>query len=272
MVYQRWPVLTAVTVAVAVTAGVGSCSAVPTLEIRSATAPAGSIDTEVGLPSKTTMPVDQPKRTTRTKQAAVRARKGNLPRDFRVKTKKPIFFITIDDGYGRTPGALRFVRKHKIPVTAFLTNKAIKGHERYYRQMTRFGGSIQNHTMTHASFTSPSVNLKYEICQTQKIYRRVFGAAPTLLRPPYGNGGYLDTPQSVWQRISKTAAGCGVKHVVMWDATVSHGHLRFVRGGLSRGDIVLAHYGPGLEKDLKAVMATARRKGLKPAILTDYLK
>lgn len=223
-------------------------------------------NTESGLPSASDLAAGNLERASR------RAPRWSLPRDFSVKTHKPVFFLTIDDGYNRTPGALRFVRQHKIPVTVFLTNAAIQGHAAYYRKIARFGGSVQNHTMTHKSFTSPSVNLQHEICRTQKTYRRMFGSTPTLLRPPYGNGGYLDTPASTWKQISQTAAACGVKHVVMWDAVVAQGKIEFARGNLRRGDIVLAHFGPGLEGDLRAVLAAARRKGLKPAVLTDFLK
>ncbi|MGV1036176.1 MAG: polysaccharide deacetylase family protein [Candidatus Nanopelagicales bacterium] len=266
MVNSRLPVSVAVAATIAVTVGIVGSDAAHGLGHRSTPAPVAQAQTEVGLPSEQDLAGQGSERAMR------RAPKWSLPRDFYVKTHKRIFFLTIDDGYGRTGGALRFVRQHKIPVTVFLTNAAIQGHASYYRKITRFGGSVQNHTMTHKSFTSPSVHLKREICRTQKTYRRVFGSAPTLLRPPYGNGGYLDTPMGTWKRISRTAAGCGVKHVVMWDAVVAHGQTQFARGTLRRGGIVLAHFGPGLENDLRAVMATARRKGLKPAILTDFLK
>lgn len=269
MIGARSSVSLAVMATVAATVAIGGGAAhgaVHGTGHPSAATTVNPVDTESGLPSAQDLAGGQQAKAMR------RTPKWSLPRDFSLHTHKRIFFLTIDDGYGRTGGALQYVRQHKIPVTVFLTNAAIQGHASYYRKITRFGGSVQNHTMTHKSFTSSSVNLKREICQTQRNYRRVFGSAPTLLRPPYGNGGYLDTPTSVWKRISQTAAGCGVQHVVMWDAVVANGKNQFVRGKLRRGDIMLAHFGPRLETDLRAVMAAARHAGLKPAILTDFLK
>ena len=44
------------------------------------------------------------------------------------------------------------------------------------------------------------------------------------------------------------------------------------RKSLTPGDIVLLHYTPSLESDLKILLEKMRQAGLRPALLRDYLK
>ncbi len=197
---------------------------------------------------------------------------GKLPRNFQVKTKDPVFFITVDDGNTKNAAALEFVTQRRIPATVFLTNSSVAGQWDYFRKFTSFGGSVENHTMTHRSLTTGSTPLAYEICRTQQIYANKFGHAPSLLRPPYGNGGYANTSKAKRKAIDTTASKCGIRHVVMWNAVAENGRFQFIRGSLKRGDIVLFHFTPSLAGELKKVMKMAKKKGLHPAPLTNYLK
>jgi len=195
----------------------------------------------------------------------------SLPGFFNIKTKDRVFFITIDDGNSKTASALAFVRARKVPVTAFVTQAAIGRDFKYFKRITAFGGSVQNHTMTHKSLTNSATNLGYEICKTQRIYTRAFGRAPTMLRPPYGNGGYHSTGKSTARAIAKVARSCGISRLVMWNATVDDGRFTFIRGSLHAGDIVLFHFEPNLANELAAIMSMAHSKGLHPAALGSYL-
>ncbi|MEI8083659.1 MAG: polysaccharide deacetylase family protein [Actinomycetes bacterium] len=196
---------------------------------------------------------------------------ASLPRVFNVKTRDKVFFITIDDGNFKTASALAYVRSRRLPVTAFITNAAIGQDWRYFRRITAFGGSVQNHTMTHKSLTGSTTNLPFEICKTQRIYAKKFGQTPTLLRPPYGNGGYSGTGKTAARAIATVARSCGISRLVMWNATADNGKFVFVRGSLHAGDVVLFHFKPNLANELAEVMAMAHRRGLHPAPLTDYL-
>lgn len=214
---------------------------------------------------------DSPVGATNSGSAAQLKADAPLPRSYSVNTKDRVFFITIDDGNYKPRSALAYVRAHLIPVTAFVTDAAIRGDWRYFRSITAQGGSVQNHTMTHKSLVSPSTNLSFEICKAQQIYTQQFDRAPTLLRPPYGYAGYAGTSKATLSAIGKTARSCGINRMAMWNATVDNGHFTFLRGSLTRGDIVLFHFKPNLANELKAVMAMAKRKGLRPASLADYL-
>jgi peptidoglycan/xylan/chitin deacetylase (PgdA/CDA1 family) len=189
-----------------------------------------------------------------------------------VRTKQKVFFVTIDDGNVKSQAALRYVKKTQMPVTAFLTESAVGGDWKYFRKLTSYGGSIENHTMTHRSLPSlGAAELRDEICTPQNIYRTKFGTAPTMLRPPYGNGGYPGDPAAVRARITSTAASCGIDRIAMWNVVVGSEKVEYVRPPLRRGDIVLLHFGPNLANDLEMVMKLGERQGLRPASLADFL-
>ena len=74
-----------------------------------------------------------------------------LPVTYRVDTKNPVVFITIDDGIVTSQAGLDYVEKHRIPVTSFLTSSQVTDSKvRYFERISRWG-SVQNHTTTHRS-------------------------------------------------------------------------------------------------------------------------
>lgn len=191
---------------------------------------------------------------------------------FNIETRRKVFFITIDDGFTKNAAALRLIQKYKLPVTVFLTNAAAAGNYRYFEKVAAFGGSVENHTMTHPVLPSVSDSkLKAEICGPQRIYERRYGSRPTMLRPPYGEGGYSASNSSARRRIDRVATSCGLQYLVMWNAVSDRGRFQFIKGSLHKGDIVLFHFTPSLDQELRAILAMARSKGLTPAVLGDYL-
>lgn len=183
----------------------------------------------------------------------------------RIDTSNPVFFITIDDGLVRDPEALRIIEFYQLPVTAFLTEFAVRGHGQYFKRATEYGGTVENHTMTHAAFDDPTTDVRDEICRTQQAFAREFGELPTMLRPPYGVG-YDDSA------VVQHAAACGVRSIVMWDV-VARGpdSLDYVSPPLRPGDIVLLHWSSDLARELVSVLKAGARQGLSPAALRDYL-
>lgn len=191
------------------------------------------------------------------------AKAGKVPVSYSVKTKDPVAFITIDDGVHRPDDALAYVRSQQLPITAFLTTWTVGSHADYFTDITEWG-SVQNHTVNHASFDKSDTNLNTEICKAQRILRKDFGARPWMLRPPYGAGADRSD-------VKTTAAGCGVNQIVMWDASVNRGKVAKARGELRPGSIVLLHFRPELKSDLEAAVRAIRKAGLRPANLADYL-
>jgi hypothetical protein len=59
----------------------------------------------------------------------------------------------------------------------------------------------------------------------------------------------------------------------MWNVQIYGGSISMSdRKSLTPGDIVLLHYTPSLESDLKILLEKIKQAGLTPAILRDYLK
>lgn len=197
---------------------------------------------------------------------AVPAQAQALPITYRVETKDPVVFITIDDGIVTPQAALDYVEKHRIPITSFLTSSQVTGSKvRYFERISRWG-SVQNHTTTHASLaTSDAGLIKRQVCPVQVDYRRTFGDKPWMLRPPYGAGPSGSTLHDVARR-------CKITDIVMWDAVVDQGRLTTrYGGGLQPGSVILLHFTGNLAADLKVAVSAARAQGLRPADLGDYL-
>lgn len=186
-----------------------------------------------------------------------------IPVTHRVRTDDRVAFITIDDGVHKDPAALAYVRERELPVTAFVSTWTIKDRADYFTGLTQWG-SIQNHTATHASLADDGTDLAHEICYSQKALRKSFGTASWMLRPPYGAGAEEFGTVVTSQR-------CRIGEIVMWDATVHDGRVRFANGRLKPGSILLLHFVPDLEQDLRAAVKAIRAAGLEPANLADYL-
>jgi peptidoglycan/xylan/chitin deacetylase (PgdA/CDA1 family) len=189
-----------------------------------------------------------------------------LPVTYRVDTRDPVVFITIDDGIVTPQAGLDYVEKHRIPITSFLTSSQVTDSKvRYFERISRWG-SVQNHTTTHASLaTSDAGLIKSQVCPVQVDFRRTFGTKPWMLRPPYGAGPDGRALHDVVRR-------CHITDIVMWDTVVEQGRITYRYGdGLKPGSVILLHYSANLAADLKVAVSTARARGLRPANLADYL-
>ena len=189
-----------------------------------------------------------------------------LPVTYRVDTKDPVVFVTIDDGIVTSQAGLDYVEKHRIPITSFLTSSQVTDSKvPYFERISRWG-SVQNHTTTHASLaTSDARLIKSQVCPVQVDFRRTFGTKPWMLRPPYGTGPDGHTLHEVVRR-------CHITDIVMWDTVVEQGRISYRYGdGLKPGSVILLHYSANLAVDLKVAVSAARAQGLRPADLADYL-
>ena len=71
----------------------------------------------------------------------------------------------------------------------------------------------------------------------------------------------------------RAAKKCGIKRIVLWNVVADYENLVTAGSGgtLHAGDIVLMHYLDSLPRSLDIVLRAARKAGLKPALLRDYL-
>lgn len=181
---------------------------------------------------------------------------------YKVNTKDKVVFITIDDGFHVSKELARVIRRHKLPITTFAMPRLVARDKKWYlgnKNMT-----FENHTVNHRSLTQLSfTQQRKEICRANTQLKKTTKQEPTLFRPPGGNFN---------QRTKKAVAACGMKHLVMWNVIAEKEVLRMPRGGLTPGDIILMHYIPSAAATLEKLVQQIKFDGLKPALLTDYLK
>jgi len=182
-----------------------------------------------------------------------------------VETEDPVFFITIDDGLVDSTAVREVIERNQIPVTAFLTEYAVRDKTDYFEAVTAYGGSVQNHTMVHGALNDPKTDVQWEICETQDRFEKQFGYRPWMLRPPYGAGP--DDPE-----VLKYAEECGINRIVLWNVVVTDDNqVEYWEPPIKAGDIVLLHWVDGLDVGLEKILELGRAQGLTPAALEDYI-
>ena len=185
---------------------------------------------------------------------------------YKVYTKDPVFFITMDDGWVSSTSARKYLLDNRIPTTQFLLGVIWKdpARARFFRALVNAGAAVGNHTATHSVLSGISLyTAKRAICRGRDLARLGSGVTPTLLRPPTGA---IDTTGR------RAATACGQTKVVLWSASADGSRLSLAGGStLRKGDIVLMHWNSRTLYTLKNVIAKAKAQGLRPARLEDYL-
>lgn len=182
---------------------------------------------------------------------------------YRIETKDPVVFITIDDGFWRTPEALAEVKRLGWPISSFVLPRPLAQGVPYFKA---FGSTVEfgNHTYSHTNLKRRSLTFqKKEICRGASAVEKLVGARPVLFRPPFGS----------WDKNTVEAArSCGMTKLVLWRVVVSGEKVSTWGGPIRRGDIIILHYRPSLSSSLVVLEAALQKQGLRPALLSDYLK
>ncbi|WP_367134657.1 MULTISPECIES: polysaccharide deacetylase family protein [Streptomyces] len=193
----------------------------------------------------------------------------------RVPTNDKVVFLTFDDGAEKDPEFVKMTKDLKLPFTMFLTDdiaRAGTGYG-YFEQLRGEGNrnSINNHTLSHPNLRTLSADAqRREICGQQDVLEKRYGGKPPLFRPPYGN--YNDATLAA-------AGGCGVKALLLWEATMQINDMRYAQGDKLRpGDIVLAHFrgpselkGTTMTKMVANMLRSIEQQGFTVARLEDYV-
>lgn len=195
-----------------------------------------------------------------------------------VPTDQPVAFITIDDGYGGNDNQALAdqVAAIQLPLNLFVTYYAAAGgsyppstspaavaHVQYLRKFVTGGKRVGSHAKSHNHLDGLSFTDQYTDLEKARGWlgrADMFGAQPTLFRPPYGSYN-ADTQRAAWQ--------LGHKVIVLWSLTPSE-----IAAGVPvrRGDIILLHFDANLEADLQAALDAIAAAGLVPAWLEDYVR
>jgi peptidoglycan/xylan/chitin deacetylase (PgdA/CDA1 family) len=189
---------------------------------------------------------------------------GAVPFLLRIPTTQRVAFLTIDDGFVKTPEAPKLIAAAHIPVTLFLTINAVRDNPEYFRPMQQNGAVVEAHTITHTDLRGKSYAFqRNEICGSADRLGQWYGRRPVLFRPPFGDKDGTTL---------RAAHDCGIRAVFMWKETVDKGIVRYQQGrGIRPGDIILMHFRPAFLADFLAALQAIHRAGLTPALLEDYL-
>lgn len=119
------------------------------------------------------------------------------------KTKYIAF--TFDDGPGEyTDTLLDALEKYNCKATFFVLGARASSYEKQLKRAYDAGMEIGSHTYSHQNLKAISKSkIKQEINKAKKAIKKVTGANPTLLRPPYGNynktvSKYAGVPMIYW--------------------------------------------------------------------------
>ena len=169
-------------------------------------------------------------------------------------------YITIDDGWFPGNAVLGLMRDERLPLTTFLIQDAAAAHRTFWKAFACAGGLIMNHTLSHPYLTGlPRDQVGTQWSSPAGAYPAWFGQAPTVGRPPYGA-----TDSEVAVQASKS----GLDALVMWDVTIRNGRVQTWGTPVQAGDIILLHWTPGLDQDLRQILDVVRDRHLRPALLT----
>jgi peptidoglycan/xylan/chitin deacetylase (PgdA/CDA1 family) len=170
-------------------------------------------------------------------------------------------YITIDDGWTPSAQVLTMMRRTRLPVTAFLIQRAAQQHLSYWRAFARAGGTIGDHTVSHPNLTTLTLGQATDQwAQARQALGRWFGRAPALGRPPYG---------AFDRTVEAAAARARLMALAGWSATVSGNRVEtWNRRPLRPGEIVVLHWVPELGRQLTTLLATIHAMHLRPAPLT----
>ncbi|MFD7640620.1 polysaccharide deacetylase family protein [Kitasatospora sp. NPDC059795] len=180
-------------------------------------------------------------------------------------TSDKVVFLTVDDGWFRTPEAAQLIADRKLPITAFPLPMPEGFEPDYFSRITAApGSSIQDHTVSHRDLTTLSpAEQQAEICDARDAVAARYGTTPTILRPPYFT--FDATTQ-------QAAANCGIRYLLTATADFTSGAANVYHGGpLQPGDVIIMHFTDTLASDLQRALDAAREAGLTPAALGDYL-
>lgn len=170
-------------------------------------------------------------------------------------------YITVDDGWTPSPRVLTIMRRTKLPVTAFLIERAAQRDLPYWRAFVGAGGTVGDHTVSHPNLTKLTFSqATNQWGQARRGLGQLLGQAPFLGRPPYGAFDPV---------VQAAAYRGGLKELVGWSAVADSDGIHTWDGkGLEPGEIVLLHWVPGLGGQLARLLTVIHARHLNPEPLT----
>lgn len=140
------------------------------------------------------------------KKAGVTDSNQPTKRDLSQFKGKKLIAFTFDDGPSKNTGKLLdALDKYNARVTFFVVGNRVASYSDTLKRAYMMGNQIGTHSYSHASLVKLSdAEVKSEISKANAAVKKVTGADPDIIRPPYGNTD---------ERVKKL---CGVPSI-MWN-------------------------------------------------------
>ena len=106
---------------------------------------------------------------------------------------------------------LDLLREHGARATFFVVGRYVEERRELAARAVAEGHELGNHTFDHidAAYVKDDDTLRDQIARTSDAIERAAGAAPRLIRPPYGKDV---------ARVARLGGELGLEHTVLWSA------------------------------------------------------
>ena len=193
----------------------------------------------------------------------------------RIKTRKPLVALTIDDGYGPSEATRMVEAARAAGVTITFCFNAINSRvwSTSFRQM--LNGAVKDGTLeicshgyAHNTGKGTSESAGISDLSRNRPWDEIAGVASgPFYRPPYGAYG---------SGLLAAARATGYRYVVLWDVDTNDWQgpsasviTQRAVGGARRGSIVLMHTKPNTAAAFADIIRGMKRKGLEPVGLSE---
>ena len=193
----------------------------------------------------------------------------------RIKTRKPLVALTIDDGYGPSEATRMVEAARSAGVTITFCFNAINSRvwSASFQQMLRDAvkdGTLEicSHGYAHNTGKGTSESAGISDLSRNRPWDEIAGVASgPFYRPPYGAYG---------SGLLAAARATGYRYVVLWDVDTNDWQgpsasviTQRAVGGARRGSIVLMHTKPNSAAAFADIIRGMKRKGLEPVGLSE---
>ncbi|MGC3953450.1 MAG: polysaccharide deacetylase family protein [Propionicimonas sp.] len=169
--------------------------------------------------------------------------------------------LTFDDGPGPyTIELLSYLEEAQVPATFFMLGERVAASPKVVQAVADAGHQIGVHTWDHRRLIlMDAAHVRTEITSTIRIIKRVTGARPRLMRPPYGETNSTVAAQA---RRAKVAQILWDVDTLDWKTLSTKKTIKAAVNQAKRGSIVLMHdIHPTTVAAVPGIIKGLRKKG-----------
>lgn len=185
--------------------------------------------------------------------------------------------LTFDDGpvEGLTDRVLDALHERGHQATFFVVGERAERNPDLLKRMVESGSEVGNHTYSHARLSTLSwADVAEQFQRTEEAIRSILGAAPSFVRPPFGELSgqfilYLARHRATSIGWSAHLGGDELIH----DWSVSRILEQFAADRIESGDIILMHdTNEHAVEALPALLGALERHNLRSVTLSELLR